>query len=249
MNRKERTPRPRTNRRMRHQRGVVSGGVAATALVANLVLLIIAFVAVGAPATPGVALAQTLNPSVAQSVQLTFNSAVRAFDGPNSIVETGPHVTYSVWAGSTILYANQTQGLSPGSGASLFYYPVTGTVMINIPLLCSSTCATYLEVIKVQAQVITQSFWPGGVWASSVATVNFTNSAGASVGTQPGVAPAGAFAMELGVPLLGLVVLDTVLLGAFGGVPGRIWALWFIALPSVIAIIALLVLVYVLGVH
>ena len=227
----------------------MKAGLIAGALVANLVLLIIAFVAAGAPATPGVSLAQTLNPSAAQSIQLTFNSAVRAFDGPNSIVETGPHVTYSVWAGSTILYANQTQGLAAAAGASLFYYPVTGTVTINIPVLCTSTCATYNEVIKIQMQVISQTFWPGGVWASSLVTVNFTNSAGASGNVQPGTAPAGAFAMELGVPLLGLVILDTVLLCAFGGVPGRLWAMWIIVLPSVLAVIALFVAVYALGIH
>jgi hypothetical protein len=163
----------------------VLGSVILLGLAVALVLVL--FQAEGAPSQPGVALSGQLNPSTAQTVQVTFTNYLYSTQPPNSIVDLGTAVVYSVLVDNTTSLAFNQRAATSTVAVSGQEYKVVATVSVAIPQLCSGTaCSGFVENFTVSAYAAVSTYV--GFWNSPTLTVSFSNTGG------PARVLAGAFA-------------------------------------------------------
>lgn len=141
------------------------------------IVLLTAFQASGVPAQPGVAISGKLNPSVAQTVQITLSSELYSFQPPNSIVQLGGGFAYSIIEQNTTYLAfNQRAAYSVVGSPSSGVYQVATTISVSVAKLCSgSACAGFVENITVVAHTYTSTYL--AFWSSPTVAVEFSNAA------------------------------------------------------------------------
>jgi hypothetical protein len=203
-------------RKRMNRRGAMNWAGVAILVVIFLALALILVQAEGAPSTPGVALSGSLNPSVAQTIQVTFTNTMYAAQPVNSVLNFGTAIIYTIIANNiTTIAFNQKVATSPISSSGALY-TMQATVSLAIPQLCSgSACVGFTENLTVKAYA-TASTWVG-FWQSSTVTASFLSSGTTTPApTQPGSAPIAEFYYET----LGMVTLFAAfalfVIGAFG---------------------------------
>lgn len=115
----------------------------------------------GTPAAPVAFTTQTITPTTAQSVPITFQFQVYSLQSPNSIWMEGQHVIFTAWqtasnGGQTTLAQNLTLSTSVVSSAGTLY-TLQATTSVSTSSICSSPCTGIVENITLlaHAQVTT----------------------------------------------------------------------------------------------
>jgi hypothetical protein len=159
---------------------VAGKAVVAAAAIFVIVMGLAAFVSIGAPGAPTAQLSGTLNPSVAQTVQITLESQVYSTVVPNSIFNLGSNLLYTVtyWNAANqpvnVLF-NQHAAASVLTSTG-FLYTIGTTISVSIPALCTaSTCGTFIENLTVTATAQVQSY--ATLWASPISVIAFSTAA------------------------------------------------------------------------
>lgn len=141
-------------------------------IVVAAVLGLVLFQAQGAPSQPGVALSGTLTPSTAQTVQFTFTNTLYSVQPPNSIVDLGTAVVYSIVANNITDLAFHDKAATSVVAVSGSVYTVSITVSVSVPQLCTgAACGGFVENLTVTAYATTATYV--GFWTSHVVQVSF----------------------------------------------------------------------------
>lgn len=195
---------------------------AALVIVGAIFMVFALFWATGAPSAPTAQLSGTINPSQAQSFQLTFTTTAGSTIAPNGVNQLPPDFVYSISEtnaqGGTTVVAQSQSVAAKAASAGWPEWTLTGTVAVSTVALCSSSCGATVSNITVTVQAFTQ----GGGLSSPVSTIVFSSSPVYSTAQAPTPAPApasyweqflGAGLLGVGLVMLGVSVIFPMLMG------------------------------------
>jgi len=179
------------------------------AAIAIVVLLFLTICAQGAPSAPTASTGATLNPSTAQSVQVTLKTQFYSLVAPNTIYQIGAKFIYSVvetggGGNPVILATNLTASATSISVGSNNLCTMIGAFTVTTVAVCSSplTCGTAPENLTITATADVSTYL--AFWTSPTSTIVFSNVA-TYTNVPAVVAPnPSSYYLELYLPITGI---------------------------------------------